>query len=732
MMGNEGAASMRLWSDDNNAMIEAFMGSSHLDFSFPWNGIDANPSTPAAPAPVAGAAPSFNQDTLQQRLQALVEGAVESWTYGIFWQLSCDANGAFVLGWGDGYYKGPRDLTEEEKMAKQAQKVDTTAADQELRRKVLRDLQALINPNNSSETDPAEIAGSDTTIDGEVTDAEWFYLVSMMQSFAIGCGVPGQAFYNAKAVWIIGSELQAHNCERARQAQQFGIQTMVCIPSPNGVVELGSTDLIAQNWNLMQQQQVKNSFTFTFTESLWEENHNQTDPDPSLWLTEPAPVEPEQPRTVTQTEVEKPVVSNAEAEPFHSFLPQELVFADLGFFNNNNSNADDDKNPYQKFSTFEEAALKDDKTVPLTNSQSLYQQSWFGQTCKTEVLEVPGFQNGKRTNSINLSFAEIRNPDPVGVQAIAAGDEKMKRPVRNSNEDGLLSLPSGATLPVSAGVKSSVESEHSDIEASFKEAECSQAVVERRPRKRGRKPANGREEPLNHVEAERQRREKLNQRFYALRAVVPNVSKMDKASLLGDAISYINELRSKVQDVESQKKELQAQIEGLKKELAARESGASGFSGSDFGLIKDPSGDSSNLDVKGFGSNNKCPGVDLEVRILGREAMIRVQCAKQNHPVARLMMALKEFDLEVHHASVSTVKELMIQTVIVKMTSNVYTQEQLYAALCKKVADPSLCSTGPERLINVYGALEACPTIHERMVIVDVYPVLGGIRLKLT
>ncbi|XP_019257209.1 PREDICTED: transcription factor ABA-INDUCIBLE bHLH-TYPE-like [Nicotiana attenuata] len=71
------------------------------------------------------------------------------------------------------------------------------------------------------------------------------------------------------------------------------------------------------------------------------------------------------------------------------------------------------------------------------------------------------------------------------------------------------------------------------------------------PKKRGRKPANGREEPLNHVEAERQRREKLNQRFYALRAVVPNVSKMDKASLLGDAISYINELKLKLQNIKT-------------------------------------------------------------------------------------------------------------------------------------------------------------------------------------
>ncbi|KAI3760148.1 hypothetical protein L1987_50539 [Smallanthus sonchifolius] len=79
------------------------------------------------------------------------------------------------------------------------------------------------------------------------------------------------------------------------------------------------------------------------------------------------------------------------------------------------------------------------------------------------------------------------------------------------------------------------------------------SLMDRKPRKRGRKPANGREEPLNHVEAERQRREKLNQRFYALRAVVPNISKMDKASLLGDAISYITDLQSKIRILEAEK-----------------------------------------------------------------------------------------------------------------------------------------------------------------------------------
>lgn len=44
----------------------------------------------------------------------------------------------------------------------------------------------------------------------------------------------------------------------------------------------------------------------------------------------------------------------------------------------------------------------------------------------------------------------------------------------------------------------------------------------------------------------RQKQEKLNQWFYALRAVDPNISKMGKACLLGDAITCITDLQMKI------------------------------------------------------------------------------------------------------------------------------------------------------------------------------------------
>lgn len=58
------------------------------------------------------------------------------------------------------------------------------------------------------------------------------------------------------------------------------------------------------------------------------------------------------------------------------------------------------------------------------------------------------------------------------------------------------------------------------------------------------------------IVSERNRRKKLNERLFALRAVVPNISKMDKASIIKDAIDYIQELHD-------QEKRIQAEISEL-------------------------------------------------------------------------------------------------------------------------------------------------------------------------
>ncbi|KAA3459632.1 transcription factor MYC3-like [Gossypium australe] len=380
-----------------------------------------------------------------------------------------------------------------------------------------------------------------------VSDAVWFYVMSLTRSFPAGEGIPGMALSTGSLVWLTGAHaLQFYNCERAIEAQMHGIETMVCIPTSCGVLELGSVEMISENWGLVQQ--VKSLFGTDPIDLVQE----QSSTDPTL------------------------------TPPSIPFLYRNISFADIGI--------------------------------------------------------VSGVEE------------EEEDVGPVN----ETKQEHHNHPTKKYS--------------TKLGQSSSVDSEHSDSD---------------RPSLSIKKPTETwketrtwtRDKPLNHVEAERQRREKLNHRFYALRAVVPNVSRMDKASLLSDAVSYINELKAKIEELESQR---QRECKKLKVEMVD---------------VTDNQSTTTSVEQEAAKPDNSpspatagCVGLEFDIKIMGNDAMIRVQSENVNYPVTRLMVALRDLEFPIHHASMSCVNETMLQDIVVNVPDLELRNEQgLKSALLRRL-----------------------------------------------
>ncbi|KAK8923508.1 Transcription factor bHLH25 [Platanthera zijinensis] len=138
----------------------------------------------------------------------------------------------------------------------------------------------------------------------------------------------------------------------------------------------------------------------------------------------------------------------------------------------------------------------------------------------------------------------------------------------------------------------------------------------------------------DHILAERKRREKLSQRFIALSAIVPDLKKMDKASVLGDAINYLKRLQEKVKVLEDQavKTTVESAILTKKSQLSAA---------ADDSDIN--SSDESTDGGASTGGGQYLP--EIEAKLSDKTVLIKIHCEGRKGILLRALSEIEKLNL---------------------------------------------------------------------------------------
>ncbi|KAH7525250.1 hypothetical protein FEM48_Zijuj06G0205100 [Ziziphus jujuba var. spinosa] len=159
-----------------------------------------------------------------------------------------------------------------------------------------------------------------------------------------------------------------------------------------------------------------------------------------------------------------------------------------------------------------------------------------------------------------------------------------------------------------------------------------------------------------HLATERQRRVQLNDKYRALRSLVPNPTKNDRASVVGDAIEYIRELLRTVNDLQLLVERKRCGRERIKRQKTEEESAAGADGDVESSDIKpsnivDPADQSYNSSLRSTWLQRKSKDTEVDIRIVDDEVTIKLAQRKKINLLLFASKVLNELQLDLHHVA---------------------------------------------------------------------------------
>ncbi|XP_022757344.1 transcription factor EGL1-like [Durio zibethinus] len=489
-----------------------------------------------------------NQEGVPENLRKQLAVAVRSiqWSYAIFWSLSVTQPG--VLEWGDGYYNG--DI----KTRKTVQAIELKSNKIGLQRsEQLRELYESLLDGETDQTKRPSAALSPE----DLSDAEWYYLVCMSFVFNSGQGLPGRALANGETIWLCNAQhADSKIFSRSLLAKSASIQTVVCFPYLGGLVELGVTELVPEDPNLLQH--IKASL-LDFSKPVCSEKsssapHNADDDD----------------RDPACAKVDHKIVDLLDLDNLYS--PTEEIKFDEEKFNELHENINEDFNigsPDECSNGCEQNhQMEDSFMLEDVNGVASQVQSWHFMDEDFGILEKDAISSPQRGSVSHSHFKELQDGNHTKLSSLdlEVGDDLHYKRTLSAilgTSNWLIKSQGFCTC----GYKSNFISWKKGGMANFHRPRVYQNIFKKIlfevPLMHGcsslmSQKENGGKHCLGKLKKDDDNRgsgllekRREEEKFLVLRSMVPSISEIDKASILKDTIKYLKKLEARVEELES-------------------------------------------------------------------------------------------------------------------------------------------------------------------------------------